>query len=250
MKVFGFIPARLESRRFSKKVIKKIFDLPMIEHVRRRAIISKAFDKIYVVTNSVRVKRIIKTFGGNAILTKYKHFNGTSRVSEISNKYNFNYGFILFGDEPFINPKQINECVKKIKRSRSKVFNVITNLKKNDINSSQIVKAKIDKNKFIVDYFRIEKKKNKIDNLKKSSGILILSKHLLNKFKYLKVKQREKKYKIEQFRFLENNIKVKSIYIKNINPSINTKEEWKTVISNIKRNKKEMMLVKKVKNLI
>ncbi len=77
-----------------------------------------------------------------------------------------------------------------------------------------------------------------------------MSKHLLNKFKYLKVKQREKKYKIEQFRFLENNIKVKSIYIKNINPSINTKEEWKTVISNIKRNKKEMMLVKKVKNLI
>ena len=43
MKIVAFIPARLESKRFPNKVIKSIYNIPMIEHVRRRAIISGAF---------------------------------------------------------------------------------------------------------------------------------------------------------------------------------------------------------------
>ena len=59
MKLIAFIPARLESKRFPNKILRKIYDLPMVEHVRRRAIISKVFDKIYVVTNSTKVKKVI-----------------------------------------------------------------------------------------------------------------------------------------------------------------------------------------------
>ena len=41
MKILGFIPVRLESKRFPNKVLFNIYGIPMFEHVRRRAILSK-----------------------------------------------------------------------------------------------------------------------------------------------------------------------------------------------------------------
>ena len=42
----------------------------MVEHVRRRAIISKVFDKVYVVTNSTKVKKVTNAYSGETILSK------------------------------------------------------------------------------------------------------------------------------------------------------------------------------------
>ena len=109
MRLTAFIPARLESKRFPDKVIKNIFGLPMIEHVRRRALLSKIFDEVYVVTNSKKIKKIVENFKGNVIVSKKKHYNGSSRVSEISDKFNFDFAFVLFGDEPFLDPESIKE---------------------------------------------------------------------------------------------------------------------------------------------
>ena len=60
MKILAFIPARLESKRFPNKVIKSIYNIPMIEHVRRRAIMSGAFDDVYIVTNSTVIQKNLK----------------------------------------------------------------------------------------------------------------------------------------------------------------------------------------------
>ena len=70
MKLLAFIPARLESKRFPNKILKNIFNIPMIEHVRRRVLYSNIFHKVYVVTNSFKVKKIIQRYGGNVLLTK------------------------------------------------------------------------------------------------------------------------------------------------------------------------------------
>ena len=48
MKIILIIPARLNSNRLKNKVTLPILSLPMIEHVRRRALITKAFKEIYI----------------------------------------------------------------------------------------------------------------------------------------------------------------------------------------------------------
>lgn len=248
MEIIAFIPARLESKRYPNKILKNIFGLPMVEHVRRRALISKKFKAVYIVTNSKKVKKVIKNFGGNVVLSKKKHFNGTSRVSEICKKYNFDYGFILFGDEPFIDPSKISQCIKSVKnQGHIKIFNVITDLEKNDYYSKHIVKAVI-KSSYITDYFRLRKNKKYFKGIKKSSGILILKKKVLLKFMSMNVHCQEKNLKIEQFRFLENNFQIKPIYIKKIFPSINTKLEYKNIIKNVIKNKREKKILEKIKN--
>ena len=83
--------------------------------------------------------------------------------------------------------------------------------------------------------------------IKKSSGILILDKKLIEKYKNLKTQLKEKKNKIEQFRFLENNIKIKSVFVKNIYPSVNTKKELKDLLALVKKDKKENKTINKVK---
>ena len=50
MKVVGIIPAHLASVRFPKKILFDICGLPMIEHVRRRALLSKELDDVLVAT--------------------------------------------------------------------------------------------------------------------------------------------------------------------------------------------------------
>jgi len=250
MKCLVFIPVRLESKRFPNKILKNIHNIPMVEHVRRRALIANVFKKVYLVTNSLIIKNKLNKYGANVLLTFKRHSNGTSRVSEISKKFKFNYAFILFGDEPFVNPDHLRLIIKKIKKNnKCSVFNVTTNLKKDDLNSREVVKTIINKKNDIIDYFRLSKINLREETkIRKSSGIIILKRRLLNNYRNLKVNKKEKKNKIEQFRFLENNIKIKSIFIKNIRPSVNTKKELYDLLSSIKNDKKEKKMINKIRN--
>ena len=127
------------------------------------------------------------------------------------------------------------------------IYNVVTNLEKHDLKSKHVVKSLIKSN-YIIDYFRIKKKIPSNINLKKSSGLLILNKKVLVDYNNLIAKKKEKNLKIEQFRFLENDISIKPIYIRNIYPSINTKKEFTDLIKVIKKNKKELKIINKIKN--
>ena len=250
MKLLAFIPARLESHRFPKKIIKNIFGLPMIEHVIRRIKYSNIFDEIVVVTNNLRIKKMIKHKDIKVVLSKEKHSNGTSRVSEISKNFNYNLGVILFADEPFLKSKKLKIIIKKLKKIKNfEVINVVTKLKKNDLDSKEIVKCETNKKGIIENYFRNKKKIKKGNKLFKSSGILIFKKKILDSYKILKKTNEENKFKIEQFRFLKNNLKLKSIFVDNIYPSINTKKEFNEIIKLIKSKKSELKLIEKLKYL-
>ena len=250
MKVVGFIPARLESKRYPNKVIKNIFDFPMVENVRRRVQISGIFNKIFIVTNSKKLKRALIKYTPDIIISKKKHFNGTSRVSEISKNFKYDYAFIIFGDEPFLNYKLFAYCKKFIKKNKNTdVFNVTTNLKNNDLKSASVVKVVTNNQNFIIDYFRKKKIKNK-KKLIKSCGVFIFKKKILDNLKKLKESKKEKITNIEQFKFLDNNLKVKSIFYKNIHPSINTIKEKNSILNLIKKDKTQLKIISKISCII
>ena len=249
MRVLGFIPARLESKRYPNKLIKNIFDFPMVENVRRRVKISGVFNKIFVVTNSKKLKKNLIKYTQDIIITKKKHFNGTSRVSEISKNFKYDYAFVIFGDEPFLNYKMLIHCRKIIIKNKNiDIFNVTTNLKKNDFNSSSVVKVITNNQNLIIDYFRNKKIKNK-KKLTKSCGVYIFKKKILDNFKKLKESKMEKVTNIEHFKFLENKLKVKSIFYKDIHPSINTKKEKNLIVNLIKRDKTQLKIIDKISNI-
>jgi len=252
MKVIAFIPARLGSRRLPNKIIKTMFGLPMVEHVVRRVKYSKIFSKIILVSNNKLIKKYIKSKNINIVISKKKHLNGTSRASEVSKKFQYSLAAILFGDEPFINPKKIKLIMNKVKNKINveyDLINVVTNINSNDFKSKSVVKCVINKKGFIIDYFRTNKKISKKYKVFKSSGVFIFKKNTLENYNNLIFSKREKRTSIEQFRFLDNKLKIKSLFVNGINPSINTIQEFNDTINSVKKNKNELALIKKLNRL-
>ena len=82
MKNIVIIPARLNSTRFPSKILHKINGLPMVEHVRRRALFSKNIDEVFIATGDKEIVNELKKYKANIIFTKQEHDNGTSRITE------------------------------------------------------------------------------------------------------------------------------------------------------------------------
>ena len=116
MRIVAIIPARLASSRLNRKLLIKINGLEIIEHVRRRAIMSNAFEAVYVATGDEEIAKIIKNNKGSIIRTYKSHENGTSRVAEAINYIDATHVVLIQGDEPLILPNHLKKMVKDIKR--------------------------------------------------------------------------------------------------------------------------------------
>lgn len=108
MKFLGIIPARYASTRFPGKPLAVIGDKPMIQVVYER--VKSCLDDVCVATDDGRIEDVVKSFGGQVVMTSDKHRSGTDRCLEASRKIGGDYDVIINiqGDEPFIKNKQIS----------------------------------------------------------------------------------------------------------------------------------------------
>ncbi len=251
MNIVLIIPARLNSDRLKHKVIMPLLKLPMIEHVRRRAAISKVFKKIYIATQDNKIIDLIKKNKGYIIKTKNIHRSGTSRVGEAVKKVQCSHVAVLFADEPLINPNDIRKFILKIKSDKtSKIWNATAEIKKkSELKSKSIVKCIVKKNNEIKKFTRkinIKKIYNNNFSIQKSVGIFCFSKNVLLKLLKIKSSIREKKEKIEQIKFLENNFPVTAVKIGAQFPSINTRKELNVCLQLLKSNYNQNKIYNKI----
>lgn len=112
MKVLGIIPARYASTRFPGKPLIDIQGKSMIQRVYEQALKASSLDKVIVATDDERIAEAVRSFGGEFIMTGSGHQSGTDRCAEVSQQLaDFNIVVNIQGDEPFINPKQIDLLV-------------------------------------------------------------------------------------------------------------------------------------------
>jgi len=109
--ILGIIPARYASSRFPGKPLIDILDKSMIQRVYEQTIKAKCFSKVVIATDDERIFDHVKNFGGQVVMTSTKHISGTDRCFEALKKTegDFSYVINIQGDEPFINPEQIDE---------------------------------------------------------------------------------------------------------------------------------------------
>ena len=108
MKIVAVIPAHMASVRFPGKILFMLNGLPMIEHVRRRALLSRAISDVIVATCDEDISSVIKGFGGKVVMTAKTHTNGTSRVAEAIRELDCTHVILLQGDEPLLLPRHID----------------------------------------------------------------------------------------------------------------------------------------------
>lgn len=109
MKILGIIPARFASTRFPGKPLALIKGKTMIRRVYEQALKSE-LDAVVVATDDVRIADEVMSFGGRYVMTDPNHRSGTDRCREALDLVEEKFDAVvnIQGDEPFINPLQIN----------------------------------------------------------------------------------------------------------------------------------------------
>jgi 3-deoxy-manno-octulosonate cytidylyltransferase (CMP-KDO synthetase) len=110
MKILGVIPARYASTRFPGKPLADLLGKSMVERVYLQCKKSKYLAEIVVATDHQQIHEHVVGFGGNSCLTSDQHASGTDRCCEAMTlqKNTFDFVINVQGDEPFIDPQQID----------------------------------------------------------------------------------------------------------------------------------------------
>lgn len=111
--ILGIIPSRYASTRFPAKPLVDIAGKSMIQRVYEQASKAPSLAKVVVATDDERIFEHVHAFGGHVVMTSEAHPSGTDRCFEAlqhiqtSSGEHYQYVINIQGDEPFIQPEQI-----------------------------------------------------------------------------------------------------------------------------------------------
>ena len=146
MRVVGIIPARYNSTRFPGKPLSMIKGKTMIHRVWEQAWKSK-LDAVVVATDDMRIAEEVLGFGGQYVLTDPNHRSGTDRCREVLYSLENQYDAIINiqGDEPFIDPAQIDQVIELISRDGTQLASLAKRIEdEEELFSSNTVKVVMD----------------------------------------------------------------------------------------------------------
>lgn len=116
--IIGIIPARYGSSRFPGKPLADIGGKSMIQRVLEQASQAKSLSKVVVATDDDRIAEAVRRLGYEAVMTRTDHPSGTDRCWEAYDRLvadgviigdSTDYVLNIQGDEPFLDPAQIDE---------------------------------------------------------------------------------------------------------------------------------------------
>ncbi len=254
IKIVSLIPAHLASNRFPKKIMYKLFGLPMVEHVRRRALDFGLTENIIVASGDREILETVKHYGGLVKKTYRKHLNGTSRVAEAVEDINCTHVIVIQGDEPLIQKEHLTKLTTAIKHNPDiDSWNSISDLNsEKELNDINIVKAALDEKGQIIYFFRKSPSYTQFSNqmkyIKKVQGLIAYKKNVLLEIANSSIPIIEKYESIEQLRIIIKGFKIYSVMQNHHVPSINTKEDLQAFYDYMDKNPNQYKLTQKLIN--
>lgn len=221
MKILGVIPSRYASTRFPGKPLVEIAGKTMIRRVYEQASQSKSLHAVVVATDDERIVDEVKRFGGNYVLTSSTHQSGTDRCAEVAKHYEgYDAVINIQGDEPFIDPAQIDLLAQCFHDSSVQLATLIKQIVSDDeLFNPNIPKVVLDRSggaiyfsRQPIPYFRhaAEAQWLKSQPYYKHIGIYGYTVEALREITALKPSSLELAESLEQLRWVENGYRIQT----------------------------------------
>jgi 3-deoxy-manno-octulosonate cytidylyltransferase (CMP-KDO synthetase) len=222
LKFIAIIPARFASTRFPGKPLAPIGGKPMIQRVYEQ--VSKTLSNVYVATDDQRIFDAVISFGGKAVMTSEKHRSGTDRCYEAYQLINRDFDVIINvqGDEPFIQPSQIDEIMNCFKNKTTQIATLVKKIEPTEStailfnpNSPKVVISNDNTALYFsrspIPFLRNfpEDQWTKRHNYYKHIGVYAYTPKTLQKITELAPSSLEQAESLEQLRWIENGYQIK-----------------------------------------
>lgn len=250
-KIVAIIPARMAATRFPGKPLAKIFGLPMIEHVRRRACLCETLAEVFVATCDHEIKEAVEFFGGKVIMTSKSHERCTDRIEEAARGLQAEIIVNVQGDEPLIAPESITRLVGPLNgrsdiQSACLIYPITDPCDLEDINT---VKAVIAMDSSVL-YFSRSSIPNSKRGVKsqcfEQSGIMAYRKEFLHLYSRLPQTPLERSESVDMLRILEHGYKIYGVIEDNPTVEVDIPLHIENVEAAILKNAAQKALYEKI----
>ncbi len=229
-KIAAIIPARMGSSRYPGKPLLDIEGLPMIEHVRRRALLCHDFSEVVVATCDQEIVEIIRKFGGDVVLTSPDHTMASDRVAEVAHFLDCSHVVNVQGDEILTMPEDLKLMTNAIINNPTLPYFSATAIVENkeELCDTNIVKCVVTRSEKIIYCSRNISKfdfGNDFEPIRKLLGVFAYKRENLFEYGKLKRTPLEIKESIDILRIIENDLPMKSVLFSCGYPGINDPQE-------------------------
>jgi len=245
--IAGIIPARWASSRFPGKPLADILGKSMLQRVYEQASRSQRLDAVIVATDDERILEHVHSFGGEVVMTSPQHHSGTDRCQEALTKMKESYHYVINiqGDEPFINPAQIDELAEILQEGTVELATQMIEVSSHEeLFDHGEVKIVLNDQHEALYFSRLpipylkgidELDWHKRHRYYRHVGMYAYRTDILNKITQLPVSMLEKAESLEQLRWLEHGYRIRCVTTRFESHCIDTKEDIEKVLKKIDR---------------
>lgn len=240
--IVGIIPARYASSRFPGKPLVDIKGKSMIQRVYEQAKRSSSLNKIIVATDDKRIYDHVMNFGGEAVMTSTDHPSGTDRCWDALQQLKDTYQYIINiqGDEPLINPKQIDELAAVLIDETTELATQMIKVDNHELlfNTGE-VKIVLNENdealyfsRSVIPFIKnVDEKEWHLNHAYyRHVGMYAYRADILEKITKLPVSSLEKAESLEQLRWLQNGFKIKCVITNFESHCIDTPQDLQAIL--------------------
>ena len=145
--VLAVIPSRFAARRFPGKPLALIAGKSLVQRVWEAAQGAKRVTRVVVATDSDKIARAVRGFGGEAVMTSPRCPSGTDRVAQVARASRAGIVVNIQGDEPLLTPATIDQVVEALQEDSSAVMSTAVRKPENnrEWKDPNAVKAVLDR---------------------------------------------------------------------------------------------------------
>ncbi len=235
--VLAVIPSRFGAQRFPGKPLALIAGKPLVQWVWEATRAAKRVTRVVVATDSEKIARFVRGFGGEVAMTSPRCPSGTDRVAQVARGSRAGIIVNVQGDEPLMSPQTIDKVVEVLQQDGAAVMSTAVRKPENDKEwrDPNAVKAILDRSNYALYFSRAPlpspTRSEGLTHIPRwiHMGIYAYRRAFLFRFAALPPSPLELAEKLEQLRVLEHGCAIKTAIVSGQTCAVDRPEDVRRV---------------------